>query len=64
MIKPVEGGFIWKYTRFFYKQHFYKPHLTEIGKKQANVKQPHEAEVLLFENNLHSTSTLPRRHGT
>ena len=27
------------YTRFFYKQHFYKQRQAEIGKKQKNIKQ-------------------------
>ena len=47
---------------FFYKQHFYKQRQPEIckktTKKQANVKQHPEAELLLFENYSHSSSTL------
>ena len=44
---------------FLYKQHFYKQHQTEIGKKnQAKAKQHPEAELLLFENSLLSSSTL------
>ena len=31
---------------FFYKQHFYKKHQTEIAKNQANAKQHPEAEVI------------------
>ena len=42
---------------FFYKQHFYKQRHAEIGKK-ANAQQHSEAELLLFENYSHSSSTL------
>ena len=46
-------------TCFFYKQHFYRQHQAEIGKKnQAKAKQHPEAELLLFENYLLSSSTL------
>ena len=41
------------YTRFFYKQHFYKEYEAEIDKKKkkkANAKQDPEAELLQFEN--------------
>ena len=38
------------FTRFSYKQHFYKQRQTKIGKKQAKAKQHHAAELLLFEN--------------
>ena len=42
----------------FYKQHFYKQCQTETGKKsQANSKQHNEAELLVFENYWHSSST-------
>ena len=44
---------------FLYKQHFYKQHQAEIGKKnQAKAKQYPETEILLFENYLLSSSTL------
>ena len=33
-------------THFFYKQHFYKKHQTEIAKNQAKAKQHPEAEVI------------------
>ena len=42
------------YTRFFYKQRFYKQHQAEIGKKNQHL----EAEVLLFENYSHSSPML------
>ena len=35
---------------FFYKQHFYKQRLSEIGKSQAKAKKHPETELLLFEN--------------
>ena len=41
------------YTRFFYKQQFYKQYEAEIEKKKkkkANAKQDPEAELLQFEN--------------
>ena len=41
----------------FYKQHFYKQHHFEIGKK-SKAKQHPEAELLLFENYSLSSSTL------
>ena len=35
----------------FYKQHFYKQHQAQIGKKnEVKAKQYAEAEILLFEN--------------
>ena len=44
---------------FLYKQNFYKQRQAEIGKKnQAKAKQHPEAELLLFENYLLSSSTL------
>ena len=46
----------------FYKEHFYKQHQAEIGKKQVNAKQHPEAELLLFENYSHSSSTVPSKH--
>ena len=49
-------------TRFFYKQHFYKQRHAEFGKKSANAKQHPEAELLLFENNSHSLSTLSSKN--
>ena len=51
-------------THFFcYKQHFYKQRKAEIGKKkQANAKQHPEAELLLFENFSHSSSTLSSKN--
>ena len=42
------------YTRFFYKQRFYKQHQAEIGKKNQHL----EADVLLFENYSHSSPML------
>ena len=46
-------------TRNFYKQLFYKQHQTETEKKkQAKVKQHHEAELLLFKKYSHSSSML------
>ena len=47
---------------FFYKQHFYKQRQAEIGKNQANTKKHSEAEFLLFENYLHSSSTLASKN--
>ena len=41
---------------FFYKQHFYKQR--QAKKNQANAKQHPEAELLLFENCLLSSSKL------
>ena len=45
-------------TRFFYKQHLYKQRQAKIGKNQANAKQHLEAELLLFENCSHSSSSV------
>ena len=48
---------------FFYKQNFCKQQQAEIGKKnQANAKQNPEAELLLFENYSHSSSTLSSKN--
>ena len=44
-------------TRFFYKRHFYKQRQPEIDKNQEKAKQHPEAELLLFENFLLSSST-------
>ena len=49
---------------FLYKQHFYKQHQAEIVKKnwvKANKQHP-EAEPLLFENYLLSSSTLSSKN--
>ena len=45
-----------QYTRFFYKQHFYRQWQAEIDKNQANAKQHPEAKLSLFENCSHSSS--------
>ena len=42
---------------FFYKQHFYKQREPKIGKKLQLPKQHPEAELLLHENYLLSSST-------
>ena len=47
---------------FFYEQDFYKQHQAEIAKNQASVKQDHEAELLLFEDYSHSSSTLSSKN--
>ena len=51
-----------KINALFYKQHFYKQRQGEIGKKQANATQQTEAELLLFENYSHSSSTLSSKN--
>ena len=48
----------------FYKQHFYKQRQTEIGENQANAKQDPEAELLLFENYSHYSSTLSSKNNS
>ena len=52
------GDASFQYTRFFYKQLFYKERQAEIGKNQTKAKQHPEAELLLFGNNSISSSTL------
>ena len=48
---------------FLYKQHFYKQYQAQIGKKNwAKAKQHPEAELLLFENYLLSSSTLSSKN--
>ena len=48
---------------FLYKQHLYKQHLAEIGKKNwAKDKQHPEAELLLFKKYLLSSSTLSSKN--
>ena len=48
---------------FLYKQHFYKQHEVEIGQKNwTKDKQYPEAELLLFENYLLSSSTLSSKN--
>ena len=49
-------------TRFFHKQHFYKQRQPETGKNQAKAKQHPEAELLLFENYLLSSSKLSSKN--
>ena len=52
---------VFKYAAhaFLYKQHLYKQHQAEIGKKnQAKAEQHPEAELLLSENYLLSSSAL------
>ena len=48
---------------FLYKQQqFYKQRQAEIDKYQANAKQDLEAELLLFKNYSHSSSTLSSKN--
>ena len=49
-------------TRFLNRQHFYKQCQTQIGKNQAKANQHAEAEFLLFENYLLSSSTLASKY--
>ena len=55
MIFRVFQVFEYAAYAFLYKQHFYKQHQAEIGKK---IEQHPEAELLLFENYLLSSTTL------
>ena len=50
------------YTPFFYKQHFYKQLLAEIGKNRANAKQHPKGKYLLFENYSHSSLMLSSKN--
>ena len=49
-------------TRIFHKQYFYKQRQPETGKNQAKAKQHPEAELLLFENYLLSSSKLSSKN--
>ena len=63
MIFRVFQVFEYAAYAFLYKQHFYKQHQAEIGKKNwAKAKQHPEAELLLFENYLLSSSTLSSKN--
>ena len=63
MIFQVFQVFRYAAYAFLYKQHFYKQHQVEIGKKNwAKAKQHPEAELLLFENYLLSSSTLSSKN--
>ena len=47
---------------FLYKQHFYKQHQADIGKKSSKNKQHAETVLLLFEHYLLSISTLSSKN--
>ena len=55
-------SFILGNSLFFYKEHFYKQHLAEIGKKISKTKQHPEAELSLFENFSLSSYTLSSKN--
>ena len=48
--------------RFFVSNTFISSATLKLAKSQANIKQHHEAELLLFENYSHSSSTLSSKN--
>ena len=58
---PPEGFFKLIYMLFFISNTFISNARLKMAKNQANAKQHPEAELLLFENLLHSSSTLPSK---
>ena len=63
MIFRVFQVFEYAAYAFLYKQHFYKQHQIETGKKNwARAKQHPEAELFLFKNYLLSSSTLSSKN--
>ena len=62
-ILPKTGS-VWQLHAFFVSNTFISNARLKLAKNQANAKQHPEAELLLFENYSHSSSTLSSKNNS